>query len=143
LKRTVVWICFLVVCIILTVVGIGAFFIPDEDGTVLFFAVFLSIIAAIFDIGFIYAILISKLPARVTKATIVAKNVVVKNERVGRAYHKRTYYKITFKTENQFYWTFNLSLALYNAFIEGDYGTLSYRESKRKQIYYVGFQRIR
>lgn len=141
MKNNIAMIGFLIICVTLTVVGIVLFFID------VIFAIIFSVMAAIFDMGFVLAMATSKgmalLPNLTTKATIVAKNMVVKSQLVGKVYHKRTYYKLTFETEGHIRWTFNFSLELYNAFIEGDYGTLVYKESKRKQIYYVGFQRIK
>lgn len=83
------------------------------------------------------------LPEQSTAVTVIAKYMTRKDE--GDAEHSnwKTYYNISFQTEKSVQWSFSVSLELYNALIEGDEGTLIYKESKRKRIYFVSFLRTK
>jgi len=131
----------------MTVVSAVLFFVPDKSGELVTFAIALAILTASLDAAFVCAMVKTKgmaLLAELTvKAAVTAKNVVQKEVSNGDSYEIRNYCKLTFETETHIQWTFDSSVELYNALLEGDYGTLVYKESKKNKIYYVGFLRER
>ena len=97
--------------------------------------------------------MINSLPEQTLRVVVKAKDIVVKQEfsHAGGdgtgtdgsppVYEDVTYYQITFETEKQDKWSFNVSIELYSAVLEGDKGILIYKEDNQNKKYFIGFQR--
>jgi hypothetical protein len=87
----------------------------------------------------------SNLPEFSIKVKIVAKNVVVREEIAQISENnfqtvERDFCNLTFETNDNIQWNFDVSAELYNAAAEGDTGTLVYKEQNLNQ-YFVSFTR--
>jgi Protein of unknown function (DUF2500). len=129
--------CIAIVLIIMLIAFINPIEAPIE------YIIATLVIGVIIIFALIQGIMINRLPELTTKAKVTVKNVV--KEKINGADPSQdtenTYCKVTFETENNFQWTFNLSLKFFNSVVEGDTGTLVYKESKRQKIFFVSFKR--
>ena len=114
----------------------------------------LALVCAGFAVFLIWARKTTKefdqIPEQSTEAIIIAKNEVTVREETsasGRGdgsdntYTYKTHYKITFENQIHVQWSFDVSLKLYNAVLEGDSGTLVYKETQQGQMFFISFLR--
>ena len=131
-----------VLCCILFALSVPTYFIPEIGPGI---TITLLILAVIFAMILICILVktrgLARLPEQTVNATVSGKNVVetVHSDEAGT--WRRMFYKVTFNTEYNISWTFDLSLELYNALLPGDYGLLVYKVNKRLQVFYEGFIR--
>ena len=89
-------------------------------------------------------------PKLTTQATVVSKDRVTKNENKpvfdGTNYTYRTIettcYKVIFKTKTHNQLTVNMLEKPFNNLVQGDYGTLTYKEVNPHENYFIDFRRI-
>lgn len=82
---------------------------------------------------------LARLPERTVGAKVIEKNVKI--EQVSSDDDSRTdyYYMVTFQSDHHDFWSFPLSIELYNALSPGDYGTLVYKVNKRGKVFFYSF----
>lgn len=113
---------------------------PNITYSILIFSGFAGLVLLI---EFIKSKGLALLPEQSIDVTVMAKYVTRKDEGDAENSNWKTYYNISFQTKDNIQWSFSVSLELYNALIEGDEGTLIYKESKQKRIYFISFIRTK
>jgi hypothetical protein len=86
------------------------------------------------------------LPELSTSATVIAKEkvkVIVRNSGDGDSIQasttERIEHKVTFETDNHLRWTFDITPGKFDSILQGDSGTLIYKEHRQK-LYFVNFK---
>lgn len=138
MKRVIIFFSVLISAAIVTYFMPGIH--PNITYSILIFSGFAGLVLLV---EFIKSKGIALLPEQSTTVTVMAKYVTRKDEGDAENSNWKTYYNISFQTKESFQWSFSVSLELYNALMEGDEGTLVYKESKRKQIYFISFIRTK
>ena len=139
----------IIICIIIGI-GLTLFLLNPLKSPGWWFGLVCIGFAAFLILGRRQAKEFDQLPEQITEATIVAKNEVEVRENTsasGRGDGSdstntyRIYYKVTFENKLHHQWTFDVPLEFFNTVLEGDCGTLIYKETKQGQIFYIGFSR--
>lgn len=84
---------------------------------------------------------VNLLPPSSVNARIIGKKMEERRECIGDSFVYKTYYILIFQTDDNVQWNFDVPSELYNVVIEGDYGTVFYKQSQQKQLYFVNFLR--
>jgi len=87
---------------------------------------------------------IASLPKLSASATVIAKEKVkvIEQNMVDDMQQttERIEHKVTFETDNHLHWTFNITPGQFDCILQGDFGTLIYKEHGPK-LYFVTFIR--